>query len=248
MKKILILPVLFLLSLNILFAQQKDSSTFIYLKTGEYVFGDSIKLEYDKSAFLFFVSGSNYIHIDDKKYDASDVRYLNDSTLFLAVVQHLASLGEPILAKRIKQGKISIFASSIYEYETIDTVHYQPDHIYYYSMGMGEVNELKYRNLKYVMLDNPEAMSALKKHRNMLVLERSLQVAAIAYFVADFSYFLSTTRNVNRESDHFVDVTNSKLADILINMTIPVGLYLLARIPHNKKEDNILKAVRLYNN
>lgn len=248
MKTSLSLLILFFISVNLLEAQQKDSSAYIYLKTGEYVFGDSIKIEYDRRAFLFFTSGTNYIYIDEKKYDVNDVRYVNDSNFLFAVVQHMASPDEPILAKRIEKGNINIYASSVFEYETVDTLRYDPDHIYYYSVGKDEVNELRFKNLKYVMVDDPEAMSALKKHRNMLVLERSLQAAAIAYFVADFIYFLDTTRDLNKESSHFVNVTDSKLGGILINMTIPVGLYLLGKIPHKKKKENIFEAVRLYNN
>ncbi|MFW6019799.1 MAG: hypothetical protein ACOCPM_04390, partial [Bacteroidales bacterium] len=191
-------------SLHGSFAQDSENkenkkADHLYLNNGKSVYGDNILINppeaqklrgcnvftilaenqmrfyYKDTVYDLFVYTDNYVKVNDKLYNFSDVRFIMMDSVYIAVVEDIAKSSDIKLAPQIIDGKINLFAI---KHETTETA---PSNHYFYNRGKQKPKELRYKNIKHEFKEDSESMKYLEKHRKYQYIQAGVGIFTLTY-------------------------------------------------------------------
>ncbi|MFO8055307.1 MAG: hypothetical protein R6U19_09135 [Bacteroidales bacterium] len=229
--------------------QETDSSTYIYLKTGEYVFGDVIRFDEEHETSLFTTKTYRLVYLDYEKYTAEQIRFVHFDKQHYAVVEHLSRHNEPDFAEMIRQGKINLYESLVFESRGEKKDHKYARHLFYYNKGMGKIHKFKYGKMEKEFAGHSTAMKHLQKSRNMLYYEYTSRIGSVLYLFGNAGYFANTAINKDIEKDKafLFSPTHYVIADLFINLGVFAAIYLPCYYFRVKKNEHLKISVDAYN-
>lgn len=273
-RKILTLVIFFTIGIiHLSFAQEdekKESENHIYLKTGDYVYGESIKINSSDRAegcnflpftqpvksyvrindkkFKIYQNRDNYINIDGKKYNFSKVRFIMLDSAYLAVVEDIARNNDIHLSQKFIDGNINVYLTKLTEIES-NAIYRQ--NYYFYNRGKQKVKQLRYKNIKDEYEEGSESMMYLEKHRRLQIMEYAISGVTLTYLGINgvsFFKFLFSDPDFDDKIDLIVNPTNSNFLNLASNVIINFAPYYLYKIiAGDKKEEYLLHSVKAYN-
>lgn len=229
------------------YATSPDSSNYIYLKTGDYVFGDVIRVDKEHAGSVFSRKETNVIYLDNQRYDAARVRFFIRENYRYAVVQDLSRGNEPDFAVMTQKGRLNLYESKIVQ----EHGHIEVDRQFYYNRGMGPVQRATYRNLMNEYGNHTPALEYLQKSRRMQYGYVGLGGFAVLYTVGSMAhYFTNYVFAVDPPLDgqfFLINLPLNTLVNIGFNTTLILGSGLLAHVFRRQKDKNLLLSVYAYN-
>ena len=166
-------------------AQISGKSDCLYFYGDSIICSDSIvygsyrsKDKYQKNEKFFLVDTSRMIAADD-------VKFYKKGTEFYANLFGVEYNDSSVFAKRTFEGNINIYQIFSYynEPDPQTGMYHSSDQNYsvlasirYYNKGLGDLKQLRYKNLKVDLIDNPESVLYLKKFRNLRRIQTILNI------------------------------------------------------------------------
>ncbi len=209
---------------------QKSSLRFIELENGQKI--SSKEVRYVNPPFK-----RPYLLVDNEsRFQISTVKsYQNERGYFLK--GSLPPQGETGFAKRVLEGKISVYEKTTVAYMTGPYAYGGVHRSDYYTKGKAGFRRVNIRNLAIDLSDNPTSRSHVKKAKNTGVIQSifyGLGAACIVYGIASFA-----------SQDHSQVDGGPNFPPTLIAAPI----CFLIPLPLNAtKKDHLNKAITLYNN
>ncbi len=249
MKKSVFLLLLGFALISRLDASQSDSSTYIYLKTGDYVFGDVIRIDEEHAGSIFSRKETNMIFLDNQRYNASRVRFFIRDNYRYAVVQDLSRGNEPDFAVMIKKGKINLYESKIAQGREHN--HREVARQFYYNRGMGPVQRFSYRDMEHEYGNHSPALDYLDKSRRMHYAELGTVGFSLLYMTGSLAHYF--TRYVFAEDSpedgkfFLINPSSYVLGNITFNIGLIYGGIILSNVFRRKKDRHLLFSVDAYN-
>ncbi|MFO8055306.1 MAG: hypothetical protein R6U19_09130 [Bacteroidales bacterium] len=240
------------------YAQQADSSTFVYLKNGNYVFGESVRIKIQTSRFFLWEWTDHKVYLDNKVFNADKVGFIhNEPYPRIAVVEHISRDGQPDFAERIRKGKLNLYQAK----ENIQYARYTSEtdfmkkseqkefDIYYFNTGFNEVQKFKYSAFREIYRDHPTAARLLNKSYWFSVGYYTFGFAPYASYLGKFaySYYYMDKEFVESLSFDVIRFTDNHFADVVINLTLCEISRLLALYMQKLKYDYMIQSVDMYN-
>jgi len=160
----------FILISKVSYCQVEESEIYVYLFSDKIIYGNIIefkKLGHFKSCLI----------LDSKTFPTNDVKYYYDGDGYYANIKDLIPSGNSHYARRYCTGKINLYNKKHFKIvPTGDVVYLKEVTDNYYSKGFGDLKEIKYRNLKNDLIDNPESK------RFLSLIKKTRKTQAILYF------------------------------------------------------------------
>lgn len=272
-KIVYIVIILTMGSLHVSFAQddseENKSENHIYLNNEKSVYGDNIlinppeaeklrsfnilalltegemRFHYKDTIYDLFSYKDNYVKVNDKLYNFSDVRFIMLGSNYLAVVDDIARKNNVHLAPKTIDGDINVFTATIKKYA-------QELDYYFYNRGKQKPKQLRYKNIKHEFKEGTESMKYLKKHRNLKYVGTGAGIFTLTYLGINgvkYGKFLFSDPDLSEDKiDQIINPTGKNLPDVLINAAIAVFPSLIFNwFFKDKMNEYLLDSVKAYN-
>ena len=178
-------------------AQLRPSGNFIHLYSDSVIYADKIRLRPD-------FTGTLQLRADAKRFPMSQVKFFNNEDGFFANTRKLNRIQPAGFAERIIEGRINVFQEVDLDPFLYDRPYYfngrrneTVNLSMYYTKGEGDLQKVKYNNLKRDMADNAESMRLLAGYRKSMTTSKILYVSAGVSIIAGLVAFIMDNKDTS---------------------------------------------------
>ncbi len=237
-------------------AHSTDSSTYILLKSGEHVFGNSLEVKKKSSSFLFWKWSDHRIFLDNKEYNVDRVRLICDRPdPCIAVIKDVSRYNEPDFAERIRKGELNLYRATIETYRAsapaggsgMSQVRKVTSNAYFYNRGLGEMKRANYRNLYKEYRHHSQARSDLNKSLLSATGEYAFKHGFLAAYLAHYTNVLFFTDDYFFDHFFLIHPYDDPLANMALNFGIYAGTVVIGSYLGKLRDRLFIRSIETYN-
>ncbi len=221
-------------------AQEGDeSSPHIYLKSGEYLFGDEVRLELNTKGRLIARERDDLIIVDGERFSADNLLFFHDGEEYFAYIGEMAVP----TATRTLEGRISLYQAEVTSVSRDGLP--QTVIVEYFNKDKEPAQRFHIDALEEAIKDYPPALESIALSRNYGKKASITSYSALGFILA--LGIKGAVQGAEVEDFSLVHPFTSPYANLGLHMLVPAGLYVATYIYIQRANDYLYRSIEIFN-